>query len=297
MDTRLTNVQLLKSSSERLKNAGITEHDTDAWLLFAAAFDMTRTDYILHMNDVSDKTKLPLYEEYLRKRESRIPVQYILHSAPFMGYDFFVDENVLIPRMDTEVLVSEAVSCIKKSLHQENGDARHSALRILDMCTGSGCIAISTFLELKATNISAKVDAVDISQGALEVARKNVGDLNVDVTCISSNLFDKIEGKYDYILSNPPYIRTDVVGTLEPEVREHEPMLALDGTEDGLYFYRKISKEAVTHLNSDGYIFYEIGYDQGKDVSDILKEYGYSDVRVLKDLAGLDRVVCAKLAL
>jgi release factor glutamine methyltransferase len=208
-----------------------------------------------------------------------------------MGFDFYVNENVLIPRMDTEILVSEAIKRARIMFSQRQHDVN---FRILDMCTGSGCIAQSTYLLLKNEGCTVEVDAVDISEKALEVARINASRLGAQVKLIRGNLFENVDNKYSMILSNPPYIRTDVIADLEPEVREHEPMLALDGTADGLYFYREITDKAWEYLENNGILMYEIGYDQALEVSDMLRQKGYTDIAVIKDFAGLDRVVAAK---
>lgn len=233
-------------------------------------------------------------EEYLgklKRRAGREPVQYIEETAPFMGFDFYVNENVLIPRMDTEILVSEAIKRARIMFSQRQHDV---SFRILDMCTGSGCIAQSTYLLLKNEGCTVEVDAVDISEKALEVAGINASRLGAQVKLIRGNLFENVDNKYSMILSNPPYIRTDVIADLEPEVREHEPMLALDGTADGLYFYREITDKAWEYLENNGILMYEIGYDQALEVSDMLRQKGYTDIAVIKDFAGLDRVVAAK---
>ena len=162
------------------------------------------------------------------------------------------------------------------------------------MCTGSGCIAQSTYLLLKNEGCTVEADAVDISEQALEVAGINASRLGAQVKLIRGNLFENVDNKYSMILSNPPYIRTDVIADLEPEVREHEPMLALDGTADGLYFYREITDKAWEYLENNGILMYEIGYDQALEVSDMLRQKGYTDIAVIKDFAGLDRVVAAK---
>lgn len=286
-----TNRELLKEGSTRLKAAGIAEADTDAWILFSACTGLSRTDYLMRMNDTVPDGIVKEYFEKLRRRADREPVQYIEGTAPFMGFDFAVNENVLIPRMDTEILVSEALKLAGIMFSKRQHDMK---FRILDMCTGSGCIAESMYLLLKNDGLTVEVDAVDISDKALEVAGLNAGRLDAKVNLIKSNLFEKVEGTYSMILSNPPYIRTDVIADLEPEVKEHEPMLALDGTADGLYFYREITDKAWEHLEDNGILMYEIGYDQAMEVSDMLKKKGYTDVAVIKDFAGLDRVVTGR---
>lgn len=275
----------------QLRAAGITEADTDAWLLFSACMGLNRTEYLMRSDAVVPDDKAEEYLGKLKRRARREPVQYIEETAPFMGFDFYVNENVLIPRMDTEILVSEAIKRARIMFSQRQHDVN---FRILDMCTGSGCIAQSTYLLLKNEGCTVEVDAVDISEKALEVAGINASRLGAQVKLIRGNLFENVDNKYSMILSNPPYIRTDVIADLEPEVREHEPMLALDGTADGLYFYREITDKAWEYLENNGILMYEIGYDQALEVSDMLRQKGYTDIAVIKDFAGLDRVVAAK---
>lgn len=286
-----TNRELLKEGSMQLRAAGITEADTDAWLLFSACMGLNRTEYLMRSDAVVPDDKVEEYLGKLKRRAGREPVQYIEETAPFMGFDFYVNENVLIPRMDTEILVSEAIKRARIMFSQRQHDVN---FRILDMCTGSGCIAQSTYLLLKNEGCTVEVDAVDISEKALEVAGINASRLGAQVKLIRGNLFENVDNKYSMILSNPPYIRTDVIADLEPEVREHEPMLALDGTADGLYFYREITDKAWEYLENNGILMYEIGYDQALEVSDTLRQKGYTDIAVIKDFAGLDRVVAAK---
>ena len=195
-----------------------------------------------------------------------------------MGLDFFVNENVLVPRQDTECLVENVISYANDK-------------KILDMCTGSGCIIIS----VKKFVQTAECTGADISEKALEIALKNADLNNVPVSFIKSDMFENISEKYDIIVSNPPYIRPDVIKTLEPEVREHDPWLALDGGEDGLSFYRILAKEGKKYLNSQGMIFMEIGYDQGQAVKEIFESEGFVDIVIKKDLCKNDRVVIGRI--
>ncbi|KIR02957.1 Methylase of polypeptide chain release factor [Lachnospiraceae bacterium TWA4] len=264
--------ELLKNAQKELED--LAEGTVDAWILFSEAFSMSRAEYFMKMNEEVSQTSP--FEEWIELRKTHLPVQYIIKSASFMGYEFFVNEHVLIPRQDTEVLVEEALKL--------------KANKVLDMCTGSGCIAIS--LELLS---GAKVMAVDISKEALKVASINCENLmctNVDL--IESDLFDKIEDKFELIVSNPPYIPTKVIEELDLEVKDHEPLLALDGSEDGLEFYRRLAKESKDYLVSDGSLLMEIGCEQAMDVSNLLEKEGYKEIQVIKDLAGLDRVIKAR---
>lgn len=259
----------------RLTEAGIEEAKSDTLLLMDGICHVTRNDILLHGEEVLEDNLTQAYLEALTKRCERIPVQYITGVQNFMGLDFVVNENVLIPRFDTEILVEEVMKHL------------HDGFSILDMCTGSGCILLSL---LHYSNDCVGV-GVDVSEGALSVAKQNCEKLGLNASLLQSDLFTNVSGKYDIIVSNPPYIRSDVIPTLMEEVKGHEPMLALDGMADGLYFYRKIIEESQNYLNGGGMLFFEIGYDQGEDVSHLMEETGYKDVRVVKDYAGLDRVV------
>ena len=260
-----------------LMNAGIHNAVGEAGYLFEDAFSMDRMTYYMEQErECMNPEEMEKYQTYLRRRvEERIPLQYLLGTQQFMGLDFQVSPAVLIPRQDTETLIEEII-------HQAAG-----VRTVLDMCTGSGCIAISLahFMDLD------QCVGADISKEALNIAKENGKSLAPMVEFINSDLFDEIEGRYDLIVSNPPYIASKECRELMPEVREHEPMLALDGHEDGLHFYRRIIREAPEYLNDSGYLFFEIGYDQGKSVPALMKEAGFIDIVVKKDLAGLDRIV------
>ena len=346
---------VLNYGKKILKNAGIVEADLDAWYLFEQIFGISRAQYFLCAreniagstaqkmaaqeqtgNSLESKNaldcvelwlkeKLSAYENTLEKRASRIPLQQILGQQEFMGLTFFVNEHVLIPRQDTETLVELVL--------QEQKD---KDISILDMCTGSGCIAVS----LKKLGGYAHVEGADISEESLKVAKRNSeeilenNDVNNDavnsrteqiqnctnltnnqnkqdnseermvsevrrvsqtgVTFRRSDMFSSFRGteQFDVIVSNPPYIPSAVIEELEPEVRDHEPRGALDGTADGLYFYRILAEECAKHLTPGGHVYFEIGYDQGAAVKELLDNRGFKDTRVIQDLAGKDRVVC-----
>ena len=338
-----------------LKNAGIVEADLDAWYLFEQSFGISRAQYFLCAreniagstaqkmaaqeqtgNSLESKNaldcvelwlkeKLSAYENALKKRAARIPLQQIIGQQEFMGLSFFVNEHVLIPRQDTETLVELVL--------QEQKD---KDISILDMCTGSGCIAVS----LKKLGGYAHVEGADISEESLKVAKRNSeeilenSDVNNDAvssrteqiqncTNLTNNqnkqdnseermvsevrtvpqtgvifrhsdmfsAFSETE-RFNVIVSNPPYIPSAVIEELEPEVRDHEPRGALDGTADGLYFYRILAEECAKHLTPGGHVYFEIGYDQGAAVKELLDIHGFKDTRVIQDLAGKDRVVC-----
>ncbi|MBR5247358.1 MAG: peptide chain release factor N(5)-glutamine methyltransferase [Lachnospiraceae bacterium] len=260
-----------------LTDAKIEEAELDARLLLEYVCGTRRHDLLVHGDKEVIKVQLDKYFLLLGQRAKHIPLQHLTGIQEFMGLTFQVNEHVLIPRQDTEILVEEVL----KELHD--------GMRILDMCTGSGCILISL---LRYSNDCVGVGA-DISEKALLVANENgkriLGDH--DVKWIHTDLFEKVEGKFDRIVSNPPYIRSKVIDTLMPEVRDYEPLSALDGSEDGLVFYRRIVQEAPKYLECGGSLYFEIGYDQGSDVRCLMEQAGFVDVEVVQDYAGLDRVV------
>jgi release factor glutamine methyltransferase len=273
--------QIYRWGSEILAEAGVEDYELDAWYLLEYVTGISKASYLADPNRLLTEEQVELYESYVQKRASRIPLQHITGEQEFMGYSFYVNEHVLIPRQDTEVLVEEALKLVRPGI------------RILDMCTGSGCILLSLLKmsrERYCLNTLSGVGA-DVSEEALEVAEKNRERLGVDALFLQSDLFAQVEGTYDMILSNPPYIRTSVIEGLQVEVRLHDPYIALDGKEDGLFFYRRIIQEGTSYLNPGGYLLFEIGHDQGEDVSDLMREAGYQHITIKKDLAGLDRVV------
>lgn len=264
-----------KFGKDRLTEAQVPDADLDAWYLLEWCTGVNRSHYLAWPEEAISPEQEEQYRQTLNQRERRIPLQQITGEQEFMGLSFYVNEHVLIPRQDTEVLVEETAKFLK------------DGMSFLDLCTGSGCILLS-LLHLRA---GAEGTGADLSPEALKVAAQNRERLGVKAELIESDLFDKIEGAFDVIVSNPPYIKREEIETLMDEVRLHEPYMALDGHEDGLYFYRKIAEEAPKHLRAGGGLFLEIGWDQGGSVSELLREQGFSDVKVVKDLAGLDRVV------
>ena len=262
-----------------LSIAGVPDVKTDAWLLFEYVAKIDRNYYYTYIDEEITEQTLAEYECALKKRAERIPVQYITGETEFMGLPFKVNSNVLIPRQDTETLVEEALKVIRPGM------------KVLDMCTGSGCIIISIMHFAKEIEGFAS----DISRHAINLAKENAKMNNVSVTFETGDLFDHIRGNYDVIVSNPPYIRTEEIPKLMPEVQNFEPVQALDGKEDGLYFYRRIVEEAKEYLNPNGFLLFEIGYDQGKEVPELMENAGYKNVKVTKDLAGNDRVVSGGL--
>ena len=269
-----------------LEKAGIGEFELDARLLLEHICQTNRNTLLVHGDRVVTRDEEREYRNAIEVRGSRIPLQHITGVQEFMGLEFKVNKHVLCPRQDTECLVEE----VMRYLHDGN--------RILDMCTGSGCILLSL---LHYSNHCSGI-GVDISKEALQVARENAKAIaekkrptpwrEDTVQFLCSDLFQEVqEEKFDIIVSNPPYIVSSVIPTLMEEVREHEPKLALDGKEDGLYFYRKIIEQSPAYLKKEGMLFFEIGYDQAEAVSELMKEAGFCNVTVVKDLAGLDRVV------
>ena len=284
---------LARTGEQNLTAAGVPDAKHDAMALLLESFGITKPDYVLHgetdligttpgtaLSFVKDlAASLEKYREGIRRRSEREPLQQILGTAPFMGFDFFVDENVLVPRGDTEVLVETVM-----------GDLQGQApgLACLDLCAGSGCIGISL-----AKFSGMQVTLSDISEVALAVAYRNASALAPQCSLVQSDLFENIPQRFDVIVSNPPYIRDDVIETLDPEVRAYEPRAALSGGTDGLSFYRRIAADAPAHLRENGRLYLEIGFDQGEDVSRLLMENGFTDVKVHKDYCGNDRVVSA----
>lgn len=294
---------------KQLEKAGIAEGKLNARLLLEYVCKTDRNTLLAHPELLVEKEQEKRYVNYIEQRAERIPLQHITGVQEFMGLEFYVNQNVLIPRQDTEILVEEVMPHL------------HDGMSILDMCTGSGCILISL---MQYSNDCAGVGA-DLSDEALEVAEKNarriLKEKNIhvksgfkdlkeakevkeaifpvqnEILFLQGDLFEALDlgektaVKFDIIVSNPPYISTDVIKTLEPEVAVHEPLTALDGGRDGLYFYRRIVKDAKKYLVRGGMLFFEIGFDQKETVSQLLKEAGFIDIETKKDYAGLDRVV------
>ncbi len=291
----LTYQELYQWGMDRLRQRDIQEAGLEARLLLEWCCGTDRNTLLVHGDRKISAEEYSRYQACIAKRTSHMPLQYITGEQEFMGLTFTVNKDVLIPRQDTEILVEEAMRYL------------HDGMRILDMCTGSGCILISL---LHYSNDCMGV-GVDLSREALQVARENgerilgqIKEAECEAVCsteearrkvswICSNLFEQLDfvEKFDMIVSNPPYIKTSVIETLMPEVREYEPRSALDGAEDGLYFYREIIAQGGRYLNNEGMLFVEIGYDQGEDVRALMEEAGYEEIEIVKDFAGLDRVV------
>lgn len=288
----MTLFNLYTEGTRALEQSGNPDAGNDARQLLLAAFHLDMTHYLLNrMQPLPDsgpaRGATDLYREMIGKRRRRVPLQQILGCQEFMGLEFCVNRHVLIPRQDTETLVELVLE------EHEEGD------RLLDLCTGSGCIAVSLAVKGKFSSVT----ATDISPEALHVAKRNGERLFAGaIAFYQGDLFAALPAEasgscpgFDIITANPPYIPTAVIRTLQPEVRDHEPVLALDGSGDGVYYYRRIAAKARDYLTDRGRLYLEIGHDQGDVVSGILDSHGYRNIRVVKDLPGNDRVVCAAI--
>ncbi len=278
--------ELLKEITDRLKATNVPEAESDAWRLFEGITGFNRAALFMKGNEeISDETMICKARKWTDERLTGCPVQYIIGHQEFCGFDFEVGRSTLIPRFDTELLVEKVADIA-------------SGKTVLDMCTGTGCILIAL---ARLTDIKTGVGC-DISEEAVELAKRNAAKNNTsDRTFFySGDLFSALKGtdfenqKFDIIVSNPPYIKTAVIDTLSSTVSKFEPRTALDGTEDGLCFYRKITREATYSLTDNGVLAYEIGYDQGIEVRQIMLDLGFKDVGIYKDYAGLDRIVIGK---
>ncbi len=297
-------------AKRRLEESGIEEASLDAWLLLEHVTGISRASYYADPDREMSPDEWRRYSELVGRRAERVPLQHITGTQEFMGLVFEVNEHVLIPRQDTEILVEQALAFIGSG---KVPAAENSRTRILDMCTGSGCILLSVMHWAESYRQKAlrragdtarggeKQDIIiegtgaDISPKALAVAEKNARRLGISAGFVESDLFGAVQGKYGMILSNPPYIRSDEIKDLQEEVKLHDPVIALDGREDGLYYYRRIVRESRSYLEEGGALLFEIGCDQAEAVSGLMSGAGFSEITVKKDLAGLDRVVSGVL--
>ena len=270
--------KLFVKAVDLLKSSGIENVEYDIKAILTDTFGLDLNKFILDMDNEfePDKDLEAKYLSRIEKRKEHIPLQYIINKQNFYGLDFYVDESVLIPRYDTENIVDRIVKDCKEN----------KCLSVLDLCTGSGCIAVC----LKKNGFE-KVYAADISDKALAVAKHNAKLNNADIIFLQSDLYKNFpkEIRFDIIVSNPPYISTDEIARLEKQVRDFEPKLALDGGRDGLDFYKKIINLSKNFLNNKGRLYLEIGYDQAKEVVDLAKKEGYYNIQIIKDLSGRDR--------
>jgi len=278
----MTIKQAITKGMIMLKSNNVESPKLKARLLLQYVLDKPRQYIIVYDNKEIDKQQQWQYFVNIEKLTKGIPLQHITHRQEFMKMDFFVDENVLIPRPDTEILVEEVIKIAQK----------YNSPRILDLCTGSGAIAIS----LKKFVPNADITAVDISEKALEIAQKNAKKLETKINFVKSDLFDKLDNKkFDIIVSNPPYIRKDEIKKLSEEVQK-EPKIALDGGEDGLDFYRIIAEQAINYLKTGSFLCFEIGYNQKNDVIKIIEdEQNYKNTYCKKDLYGNDRIIITQV--
>lgn len=274
--SNITYESALREGSDLLQAVGIHDAELDAWYLLEHVTGFRRVDYMIRAREDMPIDWYEHYQQLLKKRALHIPLQYLTGSQKFMGLSFRVNESVLIPRQDTERLVEEV---LKESKNKD----------VLELCTGSGCIIVSL---AKLGNLN-KAVAVDISREAIQVAQENARDNDVSVTYLQSDMFENVFGTFDVIVSNPPYIESEVIEGLMPEVKDHEPRIALDGDVDGLKFYRILAKESGRFLRNNGKIYLEIGCNQAASVSELLIQNGFTQINVVKDYAGLDRVVSA----
>ena len=274
----MTYREAVEFGTKCLTDAGVPDAALDAWYLLQMVCRIERSYYYVHGEEDITQDAQKEYEIAVQKRAEHIPLQYIIGEQEFMGLRFKVNSNVLIPRQDTETLVEQVLKIVKPGM------------KVLDLCTGSGCVLISVLKNApELTGMGS-----DISKTALLVAKENAKLHEVDAEWVRSDLFDNITETFDVIMANPPYIPTGEILSLMPEVRDFEPENALDGGADGLDFYRKIAGEVKDYLNPGGYVYMEIGYDQGEAVSELMRNAGFTEVEVIKDLARNDRVVKGK---
>lgn len=274
----MTYREAVEFGTKCLTDAGVPDAALDAWYLLQMVCKIERSYYYVHGEEDITQDAQKEYEIAVQKRAEHIPLQYIIGEQEFMGLRFKVNYNVLIPRQDTETLVEQVLKIVKPGM------------KVLDLCTGSGCVLISVLKNApELTGMGS-----DISKTALLVAKENAKLHEVDAEWVRSDLFDNITETFDVIMANPPYIPTGEILSLMPEVRDFEPENALDGGADGLDFYRKIAGQVKDYLNPGGYVYMEIGYDQGEAVSELMRNAGFTEVEVIKDLARNDRVVKGK---
>lgn len=274
----MTYREAVEFGTKCLTDAGVPDAALDAWYLLQMVCKIERSYYYVHGEEDITQDAQKEYEIAVQKRADHIPLQYIIGEQEFMGLRFKVNSNVLIPRQDTETLVEQVLKIVKPGM------------KVLDLCTGSGCVLISVLKNApELTGMGS-----DISKTALLVAKENAKLHEVDAEWVRSDLFDNITETFDVIMANPPYIPTGEILSLMPEVRDFEPENALDGGADGLDFYRKIAGQVKDYLNPGGYVYMEIGYDQGEAVSELMRNAGFTEVEVIKDLARNDRVVKGK---
>lgn len=291
--------ELINIGQKQLEDAGITDAARDAKELYCFLAKLDEVGFMMHWQDILQDSQCEGYFELVERRAAGEPFQYITGTQEFMGLPFIVNPSVLIPRQDTETMVEDAVEIINKgTLRGEPLSKGANIKEVLDLCSGSGAIGVSIAKLCPKT----KVTCSDVSNKALKVASQNANANGCkSIKFQKSDLLEAFCGKigkkkFDLIISNPPYIESSVIPTLQREVKDHEPMMALDGGEDGLDFYRQICSEAAGHLNKNGLIMLEIGYNQGETVTSLLEATErFENIICLKDLARKDRIVVATL--
>lgn len=291
-------IEVLEQAKIKLQKNNIEDSLIIAKQLLASLLHEDKQYLIINCDEEIDDNLYKIYCDSLNKLINGMPIQYIINKQEFMGINFYVDNNVLIPQPDTEILVENVLKICKNMQKQDNKNKEDisNAIEILDLCTGSGAIAISLDKTLSKDNITVKIIASDISKEALQVAQKNNELNNTNVKFILSDLFKDIKNRdFDIIVSNPPYIKSKTIKELSKQVK-NEPIIALDGGKDGLNFYRVILSEAYKYIKNKGYLCLEIGYDQKEDVLNIISEHQeYQDTKVIKDLSGNDRCIICQI--
>lgn len=288
----MTLEELLINGTKELEDVGVPEVELNAWYLLQACFKaesmyFRKGDYFLRKEEEAESVIEERFSRYIKQRKQRMPLEYITGHTEFMGLPFYVDQNVLVPRQDTESLVEYIIPYCR-------------GRRVLDLCTGSGCIGLS----IGVLGNPVQIVLSDISEDVLQVTLANmmrlredaIYDLDAEVSLACGDLFEAVSGTYDVIVSNPPYIESQIIPSLMPEVSRYEPVRALDGGEDGLGFYRRIIKDAPQYLSENGILCFEIGCDQGESVSSLMRERGFTNIKIKKDLAGNDRIVSGIIA-
>lgn len=294
----MTYREALAWGQEQLRMAEVPDFALDAGYLLEFTSGRKHIDLVLDGREQMTDALFEKYRDCVRRRAQRIPLQQITGSQAFMGLDFMVNEHVLCPRQDTETLVEEglAILALLQSGSAKNSQANADReIRLLDLCTGSGCILISLLALARGQETPIHGLAADLSPEALAVARENAKRNGVSAAFVLSDLFAEIEGSFDLITANPPYIPSGQLEDLMPEVRDHEPRMALDGDEDGLVFYRRIAGQAPDYLREGGWLLMEIAFDQGQAVRQMLSDGPFEEIEIIQDLSGRDRVLKGRM--
>lgn len=301
--------EVIEEGKSLLNKSGFEDSGIIARELLCHVLNKSKQYLVINMDEEVEEKNYQNFIDNINEIIDGKPLQYITKKQEFMGLEFYVDENVLIPQPDTEILVESVldicnnmadkktnIDILVESVLDICNNIKTKKIKILDLCTGSGAIAISLASALKNNNIEAEIFASDISEKALEIAKKNNKSNNTNVKFIDSDLFTNIhDNNFDIIVSNPPYIKKRVINTLSKQVQS-EPIIALDGGDDGLYFYKKIAEQAIKFINNNGFLCLEIGYDQKKEVVDLLKKHKeYAEINAIQDLSNNDRCIIARV--